>query len=285
MRGKKTSDRFTSSLRVGLVLAAVSCLSTPVGAKGYMSAEFQDLETRPRKLALLPPHADFIKAKAIMTEEMVKECQALEQATVATLLPDLEARGYEVRYLSVEELSRNRELRDLVADVNERYDEEWVKMVVKPQEVRRERYQLGEDAVRLSTMLDVDALLISRVQAVGVTFGQAMMGGLFGGANNYARLDLSVIDGDDGEIEAYFYFTTQRVSLKQLQNKPDKVIARLERNCLKRLPAADEVIDVKVAKGADTPAKDPAEDAVMSEFLAILEQQESEDQNNKKDEQ
>ena len=36
-------------------------------ARAYMTPGFSTGEERPMRLALLPPHADFIKAKAVMT--------------------------------------------------------------------------------------------------------------------------------------------------------------------------------------------------------------------------
>jgi uncharacterized protein YdbL (DUF1318 family) len=251
-------------------------LSSGTEAKGYMTNEFRTALDRPLKLVLLPPHADFIKAKTVMTEEMVAESHALEDAAAKAIVQDLQAMGYDILYLSPSDLQNDPELADLVTEVNERYDAEWVQIVQKPKKVRKRRYSIGEGAVALGSALDVDGLLISRIQAVGVTAGkqalQATMAVLFGagGQTSYGRLDLAVVDADDGDIHGYFYFAAS-CSLKQLTNKPNAAMKKAAKGALKKHPESDEVLEARKEKKLGVEEdEEEASDDIVSEFEALL---------------
>jgi hypothetical protein len=251
----------------------------PADAKGYMTNEFRTALDRPLKLLLLPPQADFIKAKTLVTEEMVAESHALEDAAVTVIMEDLQAKGYEVLYLSPDEIRSNSELGELVSEVEKRYDAEWVKIVRKPKKVRHRRYSIGEPAVTLGAAFDVDGLLISRVQAVGTTTGKQVMAAFFGGSlASYARLDLAVIDADEGDVHGYFFFAAQ-CSLKQLTKKPNVAMKKATLRALETHPDSDEVLEARKLKklGVEEEEEEQPSDDIVSEFEALLAAKEAPD--------
>src|SRR5688572_1558778 len=112
-----------------LLLAAAFLAAVPAHAREYMTAEFLTKSPRPMVVAVLPPHAEFIKAKAVMTAQMVSEAAALEDEAARAIAVMLESKGYKVRLLTPADFDATQGLRELVTSLNGRYDEEWGKIL------------------------------------------------------------------------------------------------------------------------------------------------------------
>ena len=142
-------------LRILIWVATLSLAGiAPAHAKRYMTSGFRSVDSRPIAVAVLPPHAQFIKAKAVMTEEMVKECVALENAAAVHIQKLLSEKGYQVRALSVEEIIADAELQEGYHRVNDRYQEEWRKIIRRPRRVKTRRYNVGDEAMEFAALLD-----------------------------------------------------------------------------------------------------------------------------------
>lgn len=276
---KTTLRRPARSLRSLLPLALVLCVASSAAAfaRGYMTAGFQSRKSRPMTLALLPPHAEFIKEKVIMTDQMVQESAALETEAFAALKTMLEAKGYKVRALTPREITRNSALNALARKLNDRYDEEWSKIVRRPRKVREHRYAAGEAAVKLCTFLKVDGVAVARIQAVGVSKGKATMRAIFGSPSaaphSFARMDLTVFEGRQGSAEGYFN-GYENTSFSQLTKKPALVMGQVAESVLKKYPGSAEVRiveDVEPAAGKDTDGGDGGDP--VGEFEALLNRQ------------
>jgi hypothetical protein len=264
---------------VVLVLAAAFVAAVPAVAREYMTAEFLTKAPRPMTVAVLPPHAEFIKAKAVMTAEMVAEAAALEDEGARAIGAMLESKGYKVRLVTPADFETTRGLRELVTSLNGRYNEEWGKILQDKTEVRYGRYGTGEEAVKLASLLHVDGLVVARVVAVGNTGGrQALtlilsLGGAY--AQSYARMGLGVLDGRTGRVEGYFE-GMRNCTTGSLIKKPAKVMTDLAENTLDDYLAATEVKKPRKSQ-LEAQAKDdepePAPDeAAISDFEAILKQ-------------
>jgi len=264
---------------VVLVLATAFAAAVPAVAREYMTAEFLTKAPRPMTVAVLPPHAEFIKAKAVMTAEMVSEAAALEDEGARAITAMLESKGYKVRLVTPADFETTRGLRELVTSLNGRYNEEWGKILQDKTEVRYGRYGTGEEAVKLASLLHVDGLVVARVVAVGNTGGrQALtlilsLGGAY--AQSYARMGLGVLDGRTGRVEGYFE-GMRNCTTGSLVKKPAKVMTDLAENTLNDYLAASEVKKPRKSQ-LEAQAKDdepePAPDeAAISDFEAILKQ-------------
>jgi hypothetical protein len=274
---RPTPSRGVSSV-FALALALTLATATEVAAKGYMTADFKLGKTRGKTLALLPPHAELIKAKAIMTDQLIEEALALETSAATSIAKNFERLGCE--------------LQELVKNVSDRYDEEWPKLVRRPKQLKYKRYNLGGQSRELSTMLRVDGLILARIQAVYVTAGKATMSYLFGGATrSYARVDVTALDGDSGIIESYFY-GVQLCKKKQLAGDPDVVMTKAFEKLLKNYPAEGEVLKVKKGEldlAAAGEEEDEGEEAVLGDLELLLgaadeegvEEQEQEEESDK----
>jgi hypothetical protein len=264
-----------------LVFAAALLPATPALAREYMTPEFMTKLSRPMRVAVLPPHAEFIKAKAVMTAQMLKEAGALEDEAGKAIAAMLETKGYTVRLLTPADLDATPEIRGPVSSLNNRYNEEWSKILRKRREVRNGRYGAGEEAVNLSSLLQVDGLVMARIVAVGHTGGrQALtiilsLGQAY--AQSYARMGLSVLDGRSGRVEGYFE-GYRNCTTGSLVKKPAKVMTDLAENTLDDYLAATEVKTPRKAPAAVV-AKEEAEpesdEAAISDFEAILQQKDA----------
>jgi hypothetical protein len=267
----RPNSRTTRSLIVlALVLGVAS--SAAAFARGYMTAGFQGKKSRPMTLALLLPHAEFVKEKVIMTDQMVQESAALENEGFAALKTMLEAKGYKVRAVTPQELGRSAALNALARKMDDRYDEEWSKIVRRPKKVREHRYTAGEAAVKLCAFLKVDGVALARIQAVGVSKGKATMRAIFGSTSaaprSFARMDLTVFEGRKGFAEGYFS-GYENTSYSQLTKKAPLVMGQVSENLLRKYPEASEVRIVEEPETAEVKDSDGGGDPV-GEFEALL---------------
>lgn len=240
---RRRSPRAAAAVRRSAAILAALILMAPAAAfaRGYMTPRFRSVKSRPMTIAVLPPHAEFIKSRLVVTSQMEAECVALEREAGVALRTNLEVLGYRVRLLTPEEIEKDTRLRELVVKVNDRFTGEWGRMVYRPRAVKQERYTTGEEAVRLATLLKVDGLAVARVIAVAQAKEKAAPNGsVRTGATpqrSYGRIDVGILDGRLGRVEAFFT-GTETTSLGRLTEKPAKVMGRATENALSRYPAS-----------------------------------------------
>ncbi len=234
-RHRRTTATLAVALMVGTLATAVAY------AKAFMSNGIRAKASRPARLVVLPPHAEFIKDKMIMTDQMLSEAATLEREAAQALKTQLEAKGYKVRVATPQEISKTPGLAAVVKKANDRYEEEWSKLVYRPKKIREHRYTVGPEAVKLCAMLRADGVVVTRIVAVGVSKGKATMRAIFGSSapHSYARVDFGLVEGRQGFIEGYF-IGFENTSLSQLTKKPAYVMSQASENALKRYPGADE---------------------------------------------
>jgi len=257
-------------LKTVAALAVLSCAVGAAHAKGYMTAGFQAKRSRPMTLAILPPHAEVIKEKVVMTDDMPQEAAALEREAALALKAGLAAKGYNVRLITPDDLKANPATRTLVKKVQDRYNEEWRKIVYRPKQVRERRYQGGDDVLRLCAMLKVQGLAVSRIQAVGVSKGKATMRYFSSSSqpHSYARVDMGILEGQKGYVEAYFS-GYENTSLGQILKKPALVMGQAAEHALKKYPAAADVRQVEEAV-AQKDADDAADESAIKDFEVLM---------------
>ena len=284
MNRRRRAPETTRARSLGrrLLAAAALMLLAPAAAqaRGYMTTGFRTMKARPMTIAVLPPHAEFIKSKVVMTDQMVAESAALEREAGVALRTNLEVLGYKVRLLTPQDLERDARLRVLVVKVNDRFAEEWGKIVYRPRAVKQERYTVGEDAVRLASVLKVDGIAVARVVAVAETKGKAVLTGFMNmGAppqRTYGRVDVGILNGKLGRVEGFFT-GMEATSLGQLTNKPAKVMGQATENALSRYPAsteADEVPEDIPVPASETRKKGeaapPDDEAAIRDFEVLI---------------
>ncbi len=262
----------TACLRLfGAALLAGLAAISAVEARGYMTAGFLGKKSRPLTLALLPPHAEVIKEKVVMTDDMPQEAAALEREAARAMKAGLEEKGYRVRIVTPEEVAKSAGLRVLVKKVNDRYNEEWGKILWHPKKIREHRYQGGGDVLQLCGLLKVQGVALVRIQAVGVSKGKATLR-YFAGSNaphSYARIDLGVLEGKQGFVEAYFN-GVEGTSLGQILKKPALVMGQATGHALRKYPGSDEVRAVEEVAQSKGDDDGPADESVVKDFEVLV---------------
>jgi hypothetical protein len=260
----------------GVLLAGLSAgapSAAPSRGSQYMTAGFQTRDTRPLRLAVLPPQADFYKAQAVMTNEMVSEAAALERESAKSIAGILERHGYDVRLVTRADIEAIPGAADLLLRFDNRFNAELGKVFKAPKDVRHGRFGVGDAATELARALHVSGLVPLRVVAVGNTGGRAALvaalslGTAF--VQSSSTMYLGIVHGDGGRLEGYFTGYEPN-GLKRLVQEPDKAMAELANRTLLDLPLSNQVLKPK-KKDLEAEAASPDEPQVGDDIIRQFE--------------
>jgi hypothetical protein len=220
---------------------AAVCL---IGECSAMTTEFRNLELRPRSIALLPPLSSLKKKGVFATEDQVGETAQLELALTREIEKQLSSRGYQVRTLTAEEINADAELKALLSNANQRYNEEYGRIVaLKVSGVKYRRFSVGNEARLLARYLKVDAVAFPRMQAVGGSGAAIVFSPTGGGQIN---MEFALVHARTGDIEAFFGAINSGglfgKSLNSILEKPDKHMAKISKTATKKMPDVDKAL-------------------------------------------
>ena len=267
------SSHFRKSCAVfaGLLLALGT---VSAGAAEYMTPEFAKAEFRPKTMVLIPPRAEVTKKKVTSTEQMIEEGAVLEDATSLVLKEQLGALGYTIRVLTIDEVNTDPELQLMVRNFNERYDADLAQVVKKPKDIRKRRFSFGDEARILAARLEAEAIIVGRISASGATGGQKTMAFLLGGSSGHAALNLSIVAGDNGDLEGFFTYVDSGMSPEKIALEPVKTMAKVSAKALKDFPAVDELAKVRRSWPQNTDRQVPdtaqSDEEVFSDLEALF---------------
>ena len=227
--------------------SAAVCL---IGECSAMTTEFRNLELRPKTIALLPPLSSLAKKGVFSSQDQVGETALLEASLTRELEKQLTSRGYEVRVLSAEEINNNIDLKTLLNNADQRYDEEYTRIVaLKVSGVKYRRFSVGEQARLLAQYLEVDAVAFPRMQAVGAS-GAAMVFSPTGGGQ--INMEFALAHARTGDIEAFFGAINSGglfgKSLDSILEKPDKHMAKIAKTATKKMPKVGKALKAQKLK-------------------------------------
>ncbi len=257
-----------------LVLGSVSA-----GAAEYMTPEFAKAEFRPKTMVLIPPRAEVTMKKVTSTEQMIEEGAVLEDATSLVLKEQLRALGYTIRVLTIDEVNTDPELQLMVRNFNERYDADLAQVVKKPKDIRKRRFSFGDEARVLAARLEAEAIIVGRISATGATGGQKTMAFILGGSSGHAALNLSIVAGDNGDLEGFFTYVDPGMSPEKIALEPVETMAKVSAKALKDFPATDELAKVKKRWPQNTNRQVPdtaqSDEDVFSDLEALFGEEEA----------
>ena len=245
---KRSAIVFAASvLLLSQQAGAAVCL---IGECSAMTTEFRNLELRPTTIALLPPLSSLKKKGVFTSEDEVGETALLEASLVHELEKQLTRRGYVVRTLSAEEVSADSDLKTLLNNADQRYNEEYSRIVtMKVSGVKYRRFSVGETARLLATYLEVDAVAFPRMQAVGAS-GAALLFSPTGGGQ--INMEFALVHARTGDVEAFFGAVNQGglfgKSLDSIIEKPDKHMAKIAKTATKKMPKAGKALKAEKLK-------------------------------------
>ena len=116
--------------------------------------------------------------------------------------------------------------------------------------VKYRRYTVGAEARVLANYLHVDALAFTRLEAIGASGGQQLIG--FGNQGQI-HLGISIAHARTGDIEAFFGGNNTPMfgkSISSIVEKPKKITGKVTKTAFKKMPAAGRALDPeKLDKG------------------------------------
>lgn len=248
MRGNGATVFVIIALLASQTVFAGACL---IGECSAMTAEFRNLELRPKTIALLPARSTLQERGMFTSEDKVGETAMLEAALEVQLEKQISSRGYDVRVLTLEDINADPQLTTLVNDANTRYDEEYAKIVaLKVSGVKYRRYSIGVQGRLLANYLGVDAVAFPRMQAVGKS-SAAMVIGSTGGSQ--IHMEFGLVHARTGDIEAFFGAVNSGglfgKSLKSILTKPDKHMDKIAKTATKKMPKVGAALKPEKLKG------------------------------------
>jgi hypothetical protein len=166
--------------------------------------EYENGETRPVKVAVLPSQVTLAKQRIIRQEAQVGESADLEVHLTAAVASEFRARGYEVSQVDTDAISANPMLQEQVLDVNRRFDELLTNIgsrLSKSKNLRAREYNAGNEARLLAATLGVDALVFARMDIVAPSGAVRALNMGIGGETS--MLSVTIVDGTSGDIEAF----------------------------------------------------------------------------------
>ena len=278
-RSIRNKRRFAALTGLAFLTASVSALAIYIGQE-IMTPEFARAEYRPMSLVIIPPHAAVSKSAMFSSHQLIEQGGVVEDATAEACKDILSKLGYEVRVLTVEEVNADPDLQVMVRDVNKRFDEDFLQKITLPlkrqlQDVRERRFKMGDEARILADRLAADAIIVSRVEMAAASGGASVFSLGTGGD---AEMNVGVIAGDNGDLEAVFTGAQIGLSAKKLEKNPAKTMAKIFGGVLKDYPKPDELVKVKKSwpqtTNREVPDAEISDEDVLSNMEAMFEQSE-----------
>lgn len=252
--------------KLALILILSGAAAQTAAAKVIATDEFENGETRPVSLVVLPSQVTLVKQKLVRAETQVEESGELEAHLTAAVAEQFRAHGYEVTIVDAGTIAADPALQEVVVDANRRFDELLANVgsrLSKSRNVANREYNAGDSAKLLASRLGVDALAFARMQIVAPAAGVRALN--FGMGGETSMLTVTIVDGTSGDVEAYI--TLPVGGRSKMFGGHDEIIENPER----------EMENYAAATLEDIPEADPslrtttqAED-VISDLESLLE--------------
>lgn len=171
-------------------------------AEMHATEEFEDGETRPITVAVLPAQVNLIKQRMIRREAQVEESGELEAHLSSAVAGELAGKAYEVELITAERINADPELQELVVEANRRYDEVLGNITRRLRKQIEDRsFHTGETLTLLANRLGVDAVAFVRMDLIANARGVQALNFGMGGAQT--MMSVSLVDGNTTDVEAY----------------------------------------------------------------------------------
>lgn len=272
---------------IPLAAALVALVLVPGGAEAT-SFEHPDFATnarRPRRIVVLPPQSEIVRARVTDATPLVKETAALERGIAEGTAASLDALGYDGDAVTLDPARANadRDLMALVKELQDRVDGILGNVTRRPRDVRAGRFTLGEAVLPLAARTGAEGFLVVRAQSVVPSKGQralsALLGAAFGGVpvppTNVTRGIVVLVDARTGDVA---WLDAAQVG-GAVVKESERVGGRLAEAMLRQYPRAGVVHKARKAgrggaeRGPSAPLPEddaPGEtDAIIAEFEKV----------------
>lgn len=186
--------------------AAIIVLSLACAVRLSAQVENRELKSGKKRIGsivLMPLNVSLSRMTMKGSEPMIDEAREAElplSLEVEAVLRDL---GYrlDMETLAPEAIGKDPEQRYALDDVQKRFDTELELMHRESKGVRKGRFTLGDEVLKLPLSDKVDALLFVRARAQMLTGNKKAFGALVAGpSNDTTAMDFGLVDAKSGEV-------------------------------------------------------------------------------------
>jgi hypothetical protein len=182
-----------------------------------------------RSLLLMPVQVELTRVSMKGSEPMMQESSDTERALAPVIVTVLQKMGYKLdgESLATSVLEQDSDLRYAVDDLQKKFDQELKQMSRKSKDVRKGRFTLGDEVLKLPAGDKVDALLFVRARGQVLTGGKKTFGYLVAGSRyDSAIMDFGVVDSRNGDV---LYFA-KPVMLKNIAKDTEKTSGSVKKS-------------------------------------------------------
>ena len=254
--------------------AALLVLPVVASAAGFEHPDFASNVRRPKRVLVLPPQTQIVRARMTDAKELVKETAELERGIATGAADTIDVLGYDgdADVLDPAAIQEDREIMGLVKDLQDRIDDALGHATRDPRDVRVGRFTLGEAVLPLADRTKADAFLAVRAQSIVPSKGRralgAFLGAVFGGVpvppTNVTQGIVVLVDARTGDLAWLNGASVSGAVVKE----PGDVGAHLAKAMLRAYPRVDEVHKVRKGKKGSEPgesAPQPSDDTEEAE--------------------
>lgn len=235
-------------LRSFSTFIAVMLLCVGVAQAQFEHPDLKSGKKQVHSMLLLPVQVEITKVGMKGSEPMMEESRQTEQALTPVIVNVLQGMGYKVdsKSLAPTVLAEDPDLRYTVDDLQKRFDNELKEMDRKSKDVRKGRFTLGDEVVKLPAGEGVDALLFVRATGEVLTGGKKAFGLLVAGpANDAVNMHFGVVDAKTGDV---LYFA-KPIMLKNVAKDSEQTAGGVKKsfkNFAKASPAGAAPVQASV---------------------------------------
>ena len=180
-------------------------------------------------MLLLPVQVEITKVGMKGAEPMIEESRQTQQDLTPVIVNVLQGMGYKLDHdsLAPAVLEKDPDLRYTVDDLQKKFDSELKQMDRKSKDVRKGRFTLGDEVVKLAAGEGVDALLFVRASGEVLTGGKKTFGLLVAGpSSDSVNMHFGVVDSKTGDV---LYFA-KPIMLKNIAKNSEQTAGGVKKS-------------------------------------------------------
>jgi hypothetical protein len=200
-----------------LLFAAGSSLAATF-SNSYTSSKLSSGQLTVANVCVLPAQGQLNRVGMKGKEGMSQESDAWGMQLQSVVENHLKEIGAKItsKGMSSSELESNDQLRQIVLQVQQKFDNVATQMNRKPKDIKKERYTLGDEVALLPCSADSDALAFVEGTGSVLTGGKKAFGMLVAGASHSdASLKVTFVDAKSGDVLAYTFLYNNNGKFEQ----------------------------------------------------------------------
>lgn len=200
-----------------LILAAATTLAATF-SNSYTSSKLASGQVTVANVCVMPAQGQLSRVGMKGREGMSEESDTWGTQLQSVVENHLKEIGAKVtsKGMSSSELETNDKLRQLVLQVQQKFDTVASQMNLKPKDIKKERYTIGDEVALLPCSANSDALAFVEGTGSVLTGGKKAFGVLVAGpSRSDASLRITFVDAKSGDVLAYTFLYNNNGKFEQ----------------------------------------------------------------------